>query len=245
MDEVGVYTLEVMKNARWYNKWTLSFFEKYLKGSILEVGPGIGNFTKLLSGYRNVTGIEINTQYLSRATNNKNNKCTVGHGDIEKGKYFFKNKKFDTVVCLNVLEHIKDDEKALCNIYRLLNKNGVLILLVPSHNFLYSKYDKLLGHYRRYNITDVRNKLSKCGFEKISARYFNWFGAFGWWFFLKTLKKETFPDKEVGIFDALGKIFLWPEKYIKFPFGLSVMAIVGKGTSNQVLADRDWEYKIL
>lgn len=263
MDKVGKYTLEVMKKAKWYNGWLLSFFDTYLKGDILEVGAGIGNFTKLLAKYGEVTGIDINKDYLGKRfphesgyhtekdsglcqndrekdsglcqndpstssglrQNNGLVRFKVRYGDVEKGKYFFKNKKFDTIVCLNVLEHIKDDKKALDNMYGLLNNNGKLVLLVPSHNLLYSKYDKLLGHFRRYNISKLISKIRCAGFETVDVRYINWWGALGWLFYLKLLNKEEFPEKEVGIFDILGRIFLWPEKFVKPRFGLSVLAM--------------------
>ena len=222
MDKVGEYTLEVMKKAKWYNLWHMTFFDKHLKGDILEVGTGIGNFTMLLAKYGSVTGIEKNRRYIGIF---KDDAIKYGYGDIEKGKYFFKKRKFDTIVCLNVLEHIKDDKRALGNMYSLLNKNGKLILLVPAHDLLCSKYDKLLGHFRRYNIPKTESKIRNAGFSIVNSRYINWWGALGWLFYLKLLNKEEFPEKEVGIFDILGKIFLWPEKFIKPPFGLSVLAV--------------------
>ena len=88
MYKAGKETLEVMKLAKWYNSWVLSFFDKYLKGDILEVGAGIGNFSSLLERYGKVTTIDIRKDYLSKLKR-KNKKRKVGFGDIEAGRYFF------------------------------------------------------------------------------------------------------------------------------------------------------------
>lgn len=225
MDLVGKRTLEVMKKAKWYNPWLLSFFADHLGKEILDVGGGIGNFTGLLKNYGKVTAIDIQKYYYGREGSSDIN---FGFGDIEKGEYFFKNKSFNSIVCLNVLEHINNDNRALLNIYRLLKKGGSAIILVPAGKLLYSKYDKLLGHFRRYNDWELKKKAKKAGFEVSEVRYLNWWGAIGWFVFLKILRKSEFPEKEVGIFDILGKYFLWIEKYLKIPFGLSVLIILKK-----------------
>jgi SAM-dependent methyltransferase len=219
MHEVGEYTLTVMKKAEWYNHWLLSFFSKYIRNSILEIGAGIGNFTSLLAEYGKVTAIDINKKYLN---NIHVNGVETGFGDIEKGKYFFRNKKFNTIMALNVIEHIEDDVKAFRNIFDLLEKGGKFILLVPAHNALFSNYDKLLGHYRRYDITTLKLKLEKCGFKIDEIRYINWWGAIGWLVFIKLFNSRKMPENPVSIFDKLGKIFLLPERIINPPFGLSV-----------------------
>ena len=225
MDEVGEYALTIMKKAKWYNSWLLSLFGTYISGDILEVGSGIGNFTVLLQKFGNVTAIDVNREY-----NEKNNikGDARGFGDIEKGEYFFNDKKFDTIVCLNVIEHVKDDEKAFSNIYKLLRKGGKFILLVPAHKALYGKYDGLLGHFRRYDAHQLGTSITKLGFKIKKLRYVNWWGAIGWFIFIKLLKRNDFPEKEVGIFNRLGRLLLWPEKLFEFPFGLSVLVVSEK-----------------
>lgn len=224
MDKIGEYTLNVMKKATWYNTWLLSFFKDYLSGNILEVGAGIGNFTDLLSSFGKVTAIDINEDYIK----NIGRKYDFGYGNIEKGEYYFKNKKFNSIVCLNVIEHIKNDSKAIKNIYQLLEKNGYAVALVPAGDVLFSNYDKSLGHFRRYTTKSFEVKFHKSGFKIVKVRYLNWWGAIGWLVFLKVLRFSTFPKNEVGIFDILGKYFLWPEKFLHLPFGLSVLIIAKK-----------------
>lgn len=229
MDKVGKYTLEIMSRAGWYNNWIYEFIAPYIKGSILEIGAGIGNFTPLLTQKGQVTAIDLNRSYIASLKNKLDGKTKFGFGNIESGEFFFKKgSRFDTLICLNVLEHIRNDEKALNFMYSLLKPRGKLILLVPAHKSLSSNFDKNLGHYRRYDKSSLEKLLHKIGFRSVSIRYFNWLASIGWFAFLTLTGWEKIPGREVGIFNFLGRFLLWPEKYIKFPFGLSVLAIVEK-----------------
>lgn len=228
MDKVGEYTLQVMRLAGWYNNWLFSFIEPHLGERILEVGVGIGNFTKLLSKKGEVTAIDIDRSYISKFKKAMGAKVQMGFGNIETGKYFFKKKKFDTVICLNVLEHIEKDKEALHNMLTLLQSRGKLTLLVPAHRFLYSRFDRNLGHYRRYDKLEVESYLKNVGFKEVKTRYLNWWAVLGWFVFLKLGGWSRMPKREVGIFNFLGRFFLWPEKYITLPLGLSVFAVAEK-----------------
>ena len=158
----------------------------------------------------------------------KNKNISSGIGDIEEGQYFFRNGLFDSIVCLNVLEHISDDLKALKNSQKLLKEGGTLVLLVPAHKILFSNFDKTLGHFRRYTTGELTHKLKSAGFTVITNRYLNWWAAIGWFVFLRLTGWRKIPKSEVGIFNYLGRLFLWPEKFIKFPFGLSVLVVAKK-----------------
>jgi SAM-dependent methyltransferase len=227
MDIVGEKTLEVMGNAVWYNKWILQMSRKYLGKNVLEVGAGIGNFTGLLSKDHKVTAVEINSDYLKYLNKNFKN-VSSGFGDIEKGRLFFNKKQFDSIICFNVLEHIKDDLKALMNMYKLLVPGGHLIVIVPAHKLLFSDFDKNLGHFRRYNIAETQLKMKDAGFNIISIRYLNWVSAIGWFIFLKLTKNPVMPGREVKIFGLIGPFLLSIEKFITFPFGLSVYCVAQK-----------------
>lgn len=228
MYKTGKETLSIMKLAKWYNDWVFSFFEKYVGGEILEVGAGIGNFSKNLAKRGKVTTVDIRRDYIKKLKKQTGQKILVGFGDIENDKYFFKNKKYNAIVCLNVLEHIKDDTKALENMFNLLKPSGYLILLVPAHKRLFSNFDKSLGHFRRYDKTLLAGKLRNVGFEIVEARYFNWLAAVGWYLFVRLSYAKKMPQEKVLIFDKFGKLFLWPEKIFKPPFGLSVFVVAYK-----------------
>lgn len=228
MNKVGEYTLKIMKTASWYNNWLFSLMKQHISGEILEVGAGIGNFTNLLAVEGKTTAIDISEVALANLSNKFTQNVAVGYGDIELGKYYFKKKRFDTIVCLNVLEHIKKDTKALSNMNKLTSENGKLILLVPAHMGLFSEFDKKLGHFRRYRKHELVKKLESSGYKVKVARYINWWAAIGWFIFVKLTENTNLPHSKVSMFDKLGKLFLWPEKYLKLPFGLSLLVVASK-----------------
>ncbi len=221
-------TLESMSQAVWYNQWTLNKFKKFLNGEILEVGCGIGNFTKTLVNYGKVWAIDINNEYIKKIQEQIKGNAQVGFGDIEKGEYFFQTRKFDTIVCLNVLEHIKDDVAAVNNLYKLLKKNGKLILLVPAHRFLYGEIDRSIGHFRRYDKIGLTKRLEKSGFKIILLRSINLLGALGWFMAGKILQKEIVGEGNIKIFNLIAPLVLPLENLIEPPIGTSILIVAKK-----------------
>lgn len=222
----GVQTLESMSQALWYNQWTLNKFKKYLLGEILEVGCGIGNFTKSLKEYGNVYAIDIDENYINEVRKLVNG--TAGSGDIETGKYFFGDKLFDTIVCINVLEHIKEDKQALRNLYKLLKDNGHLILLVPAHPFLFGKIDESVGHFRRYEKKDLTKNLKDIGFKILCCRKLNFLGAVGWFIAGKIFGENLVDEDKIKMFNLLARFILPLEDLIEPPFGTSILIIAQK-----------------
>jgi SAM-dependent methyltransferase len=228
MKNIAYKTLETMALASWYNRWLFSQVKSRIGGRILDVGCGIGNFTPFLLTCGEVFGIDVDGKSMQRLNSKYKGKAKFGFGDIEKGSYFFGRRKFDSVFCFNVLEHIKDDSRALKNIFKLLSSGGSLVLIVPAHNFLMSGFDQKIGHFRRYSKDALKDKLLLAGFKEVSVRYLNWWAAIGWFLLMKLGRRKSLPDKSLRIFDLLGKVFLFPEKFISPPFGLSVLATAYK-----------------
>lgn len=137
------------------------------KGLILDIGCGDSYFDlELLKTDINITklyGVDI---YLKKK--------------IDINKYYAVNdysklmdKKFDTIIMLDVLEHIEDDEDFLNNtVNKLLKNNGRIILTIPAHQFLYSKHDEFLKHYRRYNKKMIRELCKKTNYRIVNYHYF-------------------------------------------------------------------------
>ncbi|OGE34516.1 hypothetical protein A3C32_04200 [Candidatus Daviesbacteria bacterium RIFCSPHIGHO2_02_FULL_41_14] len=225
-DDNGHKTLESMSQAVWYNRWTLKQFKKFLMGDILEVGCGIGTFSKDLTRYGKVVGTDIDKQNLKQAKKVKNVK--VGYGDIEMAKYFFNNRHFDTVVCLNVLEHIKNDNQSLINIYKLLKTGGHLILLVPFHPDLYGEIDKSIGHFRRYTKESLQRSLNSSGLKIVRIRVVNFLGGIGWFLAGRVLKNKIVGKNKIGIFNLIAPLVLPLEELIEPPLGTSILVIAKK-----------------
>lgn len=222
----GLKSLESMSQAEWYIQWTLGKFKSFLRGRILEVGCGIGNFTKTLTNFGQVWAMDIESNYIEQTKKLVGKNAQVGIGDIEKGKYFFSNTKFDAIVCINVLEHIKDDTKALENLYDLLDNKGYLILLVPAHKFLFGEIDKSVGHFRRYTVKEIKSKMVEVGFEILNCRKINFLGGVGWFFASKIFSDGTVSETKIKMFNFLGPLGLLFENLIEPPFGTSILLIV-------------------
>ena len=227
---MGEKSLEVMSEAKLYNEIIYSRFVKpNLGAKVMEIGSGIGNFTKMILKESDfLLATDIRDNYLSRLKKNKNRKLEVAFGDIEANVFKPTYTGFDTIVCLNVLEHIKNDQKALNNMYKKLNKNGKLIMLVPAHQEFYCLLDKNLGHFRRYNKKMLRNKMKKSGFKIVSEDYLNPISGIGWFVNGKILRKGIINTNLIKIFNLLLKPFVRIEKYFKPGFGLSVVIVSQK-----------------
>ena len=89
--------------------------------------------------------------------------------------------RFDTVVCLNVVEHVEDDLLALRNIRSALEPGGRAVVLVPQDQSVYGTLDEVLGHYRRYSAAQLRKRMEEAGFEVERVFEFNQVTRPGWW----------------------------------------------------------------
>jgi hypothetical protein len=125
------------------------------------------------------------------------------------------------------LEHVGEDKTALGKIFSLLEPGGRLLLLVPSHPWLYGSIDKHLGHHRRYGKKELENKLEAVGFKVVFMKYFNRIGALGWFLNSNVLRRKRLPSFQTRIYDLLVPL-LKLEKFFPLPFGTSLLAVAEK-----------------
>jgi len=132
--------------------------------------------------------------------------------------------RIDSVVCLNVLEHIEDDKRVLAELYRAIEPGGVVIVLVPAHPELYSDLDRHLGHFRRYTRALLEERFREAGFAIEKSRYFNWVGAAGWYVFGRLLKRPHITKAATRGYRLVSGL-RGLEEPDGFRFGLSTIAI--------------------
>jgi SAM-dependent methyltransferase len=134
---------------------------------------------------------------------------------------------FDTIICLNVLEHVKRDDLVLQNFWTILKEGGHLILLVPAMKVLYGSIDRYLSHYRRYEFHELTEMVQRAGFHVESVRYLNLLGSLGWFINGRLLQRKSVPGIQSRLFDCLTP-YLRFEQEFNLPFGLSLIAISRK-----------------
>ena len=225
--DVGRFTLGVLERAAKYNRWLYDAMAPYLGERILEVGAGIGNISRLLTGHKLLVVTDGEANYLSYLTavfgkyqNVKVRPFDLDRGpDAELGSF-----GFDTIVCMNVLEHIEDDLRALRYMKSLLIPGGRLVLLVPAMRWLNGSLDTSLGHYRRYEKPDLGERLDQSGYRVQTMKYLNMIGVLGWFLNARILKRRTLSSGSLRFFDLLVPL-LRLEKRLKPTFGLSVLAV--------------------
>ncbi|HKD17745.1 MAG TPA: methyltransferase, partial [Thermoanaerobaculia bacterium] len=106
----------------------------------------------------------------------------------------------DTVVCLNVLEHIEDDAGTLADFFALLPSGGRVVLIVPALARLYGTLDQHLHHFRRYEKAEIEEKLRAAGFAVEDCRFLNRPGIVGWYLNGKILKRKVLPSGQLAAF---------------------------------------------
>lgn len=221
-----VHDLIIMSLAHNYSKWIISNFSSYIGKVIVEVGAGIGTYTQKLSeiGER-VFAVDINPQCIHSINlmmlPNVTTYCiSIDSNDFTRLKEFHP----DTVICINVLEHIENDMVALSNIAQVLKPGGKLLLIVPAFQFLFSKIDRTVGHHRRYTKKTLTDKL-QAFFEIDKLYYMNTTGVAGW-FLNKLFGKSKQSTKQVVFYDRyIVPVVSSIENKIHPPFGLSLVGI--------------------
>ena len=227
--DTGPEVLEALSVAPRFNRWMAETIMPYVGRHVLEIGAGMGNMTRELCRGRKLyiaTDIEPeHIEHLGRAFLHRP-ALRVYKLDAQNADDFatFAG-RMDTVVCLNVLEHIRDDAGTLDRIRSVLEPGaGRLVLLVPNGPDAYGTLDEALGHYRRYTREGLATLLASRGFELEAMLQFNRVSRPGWRFSGQVLKSRTLSPAGMRIFDRF--VWLWRKIDRKLPWEpTSIIAI--------------------
>jgi SAM-dependent methyltransferase len=233
IDKEGLSVLDVISSADKFNYWMYETIAPFSSGTILEIGSGVGNISQyFLKDNKNIYLSDIRLNY----RNIIQNKFNLDHTrviDIDIIDSDFSNNyrellgKFDSVFCLNVVEHLEDDNLSIENMLKLLKPGGELTVLVPAFQFLYNKFDVNLEHFRRYNRKTILKLMTKHG-ELIKVFYFNSIGILGWFVSGKIFKNNTIQKGEMKLYNYLVPFIKIFDRLTLNKIGLSVVCVIKK-----------------
>lgn len=214
-----------------YHNWILSEIRPYIGNDIAEVGAGTGSFTELLlvEKFHKLAAFEpsCNMYPVLKSRFEK-----VANVDTING--FFGDKRsdyqsgFDSVIYVNVLEHIENDQSELIHVYESLKQGGFIIIFVPALSFLYSDLDKMLGHFRRYHKQGLHTLVAQAGFNNIKIKYFDIAGILPW-YLVYVLMKKTMTAANVSLYDNLVVPVMQKfEKIVTPPIGKNLLLVAQK-----------------
>ncbi len=225
----GANILATMSRAKRFNQWMADTIAPFVKGEVLELGAGIGNLTLLLANgedrYR-ATDTDEEHLFELRARMEYRPEIESSRFDfsrVEEADLF--RQSADTVVCLNVLEHVEDDRSALLNIRRCLRTGGSAIVLVPQGPELFGSIDEVLEHKRRYTKPDLVQKMTAAGLRVAQVIEFNRATRPGWYLNSRVLRRKTISPLQLRIFDLL--VPLWRRVDSHLPWQANSLIAVG------------------
>jgi SAM-dependent methyltransferase len=221
----GHTTLESLGLAPSVSAWMLRTFLPFLGDSVFEAGCGSGNITSHLLGrkYLKVVDIDpIHVQAVRKRYGHLEN-VHVSVEDLEAASTYDAEEKVDSVLCINVLEHLDKPDFAVEGFSRIVRPGGHALVLVPAHDWLFSSADVALEHRHRYKTTELRTLLESAGFEVIKCHQFNRLGVLGW-YTNKLLGRTTITKLQARLFGLLLPLAKVVERLSFLP-GLSIVAV--------------------
>ncbi len=232
-DPIGYETLRRMATVARYNDWIYEEIAPYAGRRVLEVGCGIGNMTDYFVRSDLLVGVDLlpASVELTRRRHLKYDHVEAILGDITDPDLAsqLQTYAFDTVICLNVLEHIPDDQTALRHMYAALAPGGRLLLFVPAGSYMYGTLDVALGHCRRYDHAMLSERVAAAGFDVERVNYLNLAGIPGWWLNSRVLKRDLLPHGQLSLFNRLAPAFIGGERLLRriwdVPVGQSLLCI--------------------
>lgn len=231
-DETGYATLLNISKAGKLNEWMFQSIAPYVKGKTLEIGSGIGTISSVFVSHRMPLYLSDYQEGYCRLLQKKFASepaiKEVFRIDLVDPNFGTVHAAllgtFDTIFALNVIEHIGDDRLAIENCHKLLKTGGHLILLMPSYPALYNRFDKELGHHRRYTSQTMHQLLSPL-FQVMGIKHFNLAGILGWFLFGAVFRRKNITKGQIDAFDTWVPLFRRADRLTGNKIGLSVIGV--------------------
>ena len=226
--DAGKVALDALEQAPRFNLWMYDAIRPYLAGRLAELGAGRGNLSKLLRRHGQLLVTDYRTDYLQELCERWEHLDQLhvapldltAPGDYEVLREF----KPDTIVCLNVLEHIEDDRAVLRALSKVLAAGCRMVFLVPFNPRLFSEFDRQIGHFRRYDKGELEGKMTEAGFTVERQFFFNKVGVLAWWVGNKLTGQRTITSWQLKLYNVLTPIFRRLDRLLPMS-GLSTVVV--------------------
>jgi SAM-dependent methyltransferase len=228
--------LESMDLAQNYHDWILDWFAPYIGRSVVEVGAGTGGFAARVAARSRPERMLLvepsarTADQLRRFVEESIQVPTAVHtGFLRDAMPLLRQAGVDTFIYVNVLEHVEHDGAELAQVYELLQPGGCACVFVPALPFLYSDFDRSIGHFRRYTLAGLERKAVAAGFEISLARYVDLLGILPWLLIMKWLRSRRLSARSVLVYDRLVvPVMSRIEKLVRPPVGKNVLLVARK-----------------
>ncbi|MGE0877921.1 MAG: glycosyltransferase [Acidimicrobiia bacterium] len=223
-------TLDSLDSATNYANWIIDLLSPHLRGDILEIGSGYGTFSeRLLPFGRLVTSEPAPDAAAVLRKRFEGRDVTVVEADAVTAT---ENQMFDTIVAVNVVEHIQDDASLIESLASALRPGGSLALYVPAFESLYSDFDWKVGHIRRYRRRQLAAIVRDAGLDIVDLRYVNGPGALAWFVMARMLRQTPTREWSAKLYDRVAVPIVRPiESKVRPPVGQSVLCIARRPLS--------------
>lgn len=226
-DEVYA-SLAVIDKLYNYNHWIFNKVRPFIRRTVCEVGCGTGNITQFLLNKDRVVGIDPYAAAVRQAKERFKD-----HLNLAFAQYTIEQcpnpdvpvEAFESVICLNVLEHIPDDVGALRRMASLCTAKGRVIVLVPALMSAYGEMDRSFGHIRRYSRRSLTAAFGQAGLDVVYTGYMNAVGYFGWLWEGRIMRRKRIRPQAAATFNRIVPFVDALERVLRPPFGQSIIAV--------------------
>jgi len=227
-DEYGSQVLARLARAPRFNAWMADAVRPFCGERVLEIGSGVGNLSRRLTPRVKYVASDVNPLYLQTLSNLASNRpyMSSAYCDVTDLNSFPATEEgYDTVICLNVIEHVADDRAALANIKSVLSADGRALILVPNGPWNYGTLDRVLGHKRRYTKETLTRLAEGCGFRIEQIIEFDRVGTLAWYLNGKIMRRSMFGLGQIWMLNQLTPLIRLLDPLISVP-PLSLIAVM-------------------
>jgi glycosyltransferase involved in cell wall biosynthesis len=234
--DAGKVTLDALDAAPKFNQWMYDSVKPWLGSRVAELGVGRGNMSKFIRRHDQVLLTDYRLDYLTelRERWSEYGNLRIGKLDMAMREDYEQLREFapDSVVFLNVLEHIEDDRAVLRHLFETVPPGCRIVVLVPYNMKLYSEFDKALGHFRRYGEWELEGKMREAGFDVEKQFFFNKAGVLAWYVANTLGGQKALKPWQLRIYGFLTPLFRVLDAVLPMS-GLSTVVVGRKATPGQ------------